>query len=62
MCFDSLHALLEDRVTPGLTDDEIGPLDHHDADEERCVAGELHNLSLFVCLEAGGTQGKRINE
>lgn len=46
----SLHALLEDRVPPGLTDDQIGPLDDDDADKERRVARELHNLPLLVCL------------
>ena len=46
----SLHALLEDRVPPGLTDDQIGPLDDDDADEEGRVAGELHDLPLLVSL------------
>lgn len=46
----SLHALLEDRVPPGLTDDQIGPLHDHDAGEERRVAGELYDLSALVCL------------
>lgn len=45
-----LHALLHDRVLPSLTDDQIGPLDNDDADEEGCVAGELHNLPLLVSL------------
>lgn len=46
----SLHALLEDRVPPGLADDEVGPLDDDDAGEEGRVAGELHDLPLLVGL------------
>ena len=46
----SLHALLEDGVPPGLTDDQVGPLHNDDADEEGRVAGELHNLPLLVSL------------
>lgn len=46
----SLHALLEDGVPPGLTDDQISPLHNDNADEEGCVAGELHDLSLLVGL------------
>lgn len=46
----SLHALLEDRVPPGLTDDQIGPLDNDNADKECRVAGELHDLPLLVGL------------
>ena len=47
---DILHSLLQDGVPPGLTDDQIGPLDDHDASEEGCVAGELYDLSALVCL------------
>lgn len=47
---DSLHALLEHRVTSGLADDDICPLHHHNTDKEGCVASELHNLTLLVCL------------
>ena len=47
----SLHPLLEDRIPPGLADDQVGPLHHHDADKEGCVAGELHDLPLFVGLK-----------
>ena len=43
-----LHSLLEDRVSSGLTDDEIGPLDHHDGDEEGGVAGVLQDLPVGV--------------
>lgn len=52
----SLHALLEDRVPPGLADDQVGPLDDDDADEEGCVAGELHDLPLLVGLQADGSR------
>ncbi len=45
-----LHSLLQDGVPPGLTDDQIGPLDDHDTGEESCVAGELYDLSALVCL------------
>lgn len=45
-----LHSLLKDRVPPGLTDDQIGPLDYHNAGEEGRVAGELDNLSSLVRL------------
>lgn len=48
--FYSLHALLEDRVPPGLADDQIGPLHDDDADKEGRVAGELHDLPLLVSL------------
>lgn len=47
---DLLHSLLEDRIPPGLADNQIGPLHNHNAGEECCVASELHNLSLFICL------------
>lgn len=48
----SLHALLEDRVPPGLADDQVGPLHDDDAGEESRVAGELHDLPLLVGLQA----------
>lgn len=47
----SLHPLLEDRVPPGLTDDQISPLHHDDTDKEGCVASELHDLPLFIGLK-----------
>lgn len=50
VCFHSLHALLEDRVPPGLTDDQISPLYDDDAGEEGRVARELHDLPLLVSL------------
>lgn len=46
-----LHALLEEGVPPGLADDEIGPLDDHDAHKEAGVAGELDDLPLLVGLK-----------
>lgn len=52
--WDSLHALLEDRIPSGLTDDQIGPLHHHDADKEGRVTRKLHNLPLLVGLEERG--------
>lgn len=44
------HPLLKEGVPPCLTDDEISPLDDHNAGEEGCVAGKFHNLSLFIGL------------
>lgn len=58
MFLHSLHSLLEDRVPPGLTDDQIGPLHDDDADEEGRVAGELHDLPLLVSL-TGNTKQKQ---
>ncbi len=46
-----LHALLKERVPPGLADDEIGPLDDHDADKEAGVAGEFNDLPLLIRLQ-----------
>lgn len=46
----SLHALLKERVPPGLADDKIGPLDDYDAGEEGGVAGEFNNFPLLVGL------------
>lgn len=43
-----LHALLEERQSPGLTDDQIGPLHNHNGDKESCVAGVLQLLTLSV--------------
>lgn len=43
-----LHPLLEDRIPPGLTNDQVGPLHHHDTDKEGCVAGELHDFPLLI--------------
>lgn len=45
-----LHALLEEGVPPGLADDEVGPLDNHDAGKEAGVTGVFHNLPLLIGL------------
>jgi len=43
-----LHALLEERQSSGLTDDQISPLHNHNGDEESCMAGVLQLLTLGV--------------
>merc|ERR1719193_1677966 len=43
-----LHSLLEDRVSSGLTDDEICPLDNHNRDEESCMTSVLQDLPVSV--------------
>lgn len=50
-----LHALLEERIPPGLADDQICPLHDHNAAEEGRVAGELNNLPLLVGLQETNT-------
>jgi hypothetical protein len=40
--------LLEDGVLPGLADDEVGPLHHHDRHEEGGVAGVLQDLTVPI--------------
>ena len=42
------HALLEDRVLSGLTNDEISPLYNYNGDEESCMACVLQYLSISV--------------
>jgi len=44
------HALMNDRVTSGLTDDEISPLNDHDRHKERRVTRVLQRLPLSVRL------------
>lgn len=56
---DLLHSLLEDRVPPGLADNQVSPLHNHNAGEEGSVAGELHNLSLFICLKLSSKEDVR---
>lgn len=56
---DVLHSLLKDGVPPGLADDQIGPLDDHNAGEEGCVAGELNDLSALVSLRYRRVQEKK---
>jgi len=43
-----LHSLLEYRVLPGLANDQISPLHHHDGHEESCVASVLKNLAVSI--------------
>lgn len=50
-----LHALMKERVPPGLADNEISPLDNHNADKEAGVAGELDDFPLLVGLPGGST-------
>lgn len=50
------HALVDDRVTARLANDQISPLHHHDGDEESGVAGELESLAVAVGLEIGEEQ------
>lgn len=50
------HALVENRVTASLTDDQIGPLYDDDRHEERGVAGELEGLAIAVGLRARGDE------
>ena len=44
---------MEDGVLPGLADDEIGPLDHHDGNKEGGVAGVLEDLTVPRRKEGG---------
>lgn len=53
------HALLDDRVTPCLADDDVRPLHDDDADEERGVAGVLKNLPLVIGLSKEGKNNAR---
>ena len=63
-----LHALLEDRVEPGLTDKKVCPLDYDNADEEPSVTSLLQCLTSVVCLKItkssehknGGFNAKRL--
>jgi hypothetical protein len=41
-----VSCLLEDGILPGLADDEVGPLHHHDRHEEGGVAGVLQDLTV----------------
>lgn len=43
-----LHALLKEGIPPGFADDQISPLDDHNAGKEGCVAGEFNYLPLFI--------------
>lgn len=46
-----LHSLLEDRIPSGLTDNQVCPLYHHNADKECCVASEFYNFPLLISLK-----------
>ena len=50
------HALVDDRVLPGLTDDQIGPLHDDDGHEEAGVAGVLKHLTLSIGLQASTSE------
>ena len=43
-----LHSLLEDRVSSGLTDDKICPLDDNNRHEESSMASVLQDLSVSI--------------
>ena len=43
-----LHSLLEDRVSSGLTDDQICPLDDNNRHEESSMASVLQDLSVSI--------------
>ena len=53
----SLHPLLEDGIPPGLADDQVSPLHHHDADKEGRLARELQHLPLLIGLGKDGQRG-----
>lgn len=46
---------MKERVPPGLADNEISPLDNHNADKEAGVAGEFDDFPLLVGLPGGST-------
>ncbi len=46
-----MFCLLEDGVLPGLADDEVGPLHHHDRHEEGGVAGVLQDLTVPINIK-----------
>lgn len=48
-----VHALLDQRVPAGLHDQKVGPLGHHNGNEEGRLAGRLQNLALVVGLKTG---------
>lgn len=47
---NSLHALLEQGQTAGLTDDQVSPLNDDNGHKECCMAGVLQLLPLGICL------------
>lgn len=46
-----LHSLVDNGITPCLTDDQISPLYNHNRHEESRVTGELKFLTVGVSLE-----------
>ena len=46
-----LHSLCEERISPGLTDDQICPLHDHNTDKEGSVTSEFQDLALAVSLQ-----------
>uniref|UniRef100_A0A8W7PTJ8 Uncharacterized protein n=1 Tax=Anopheles coluzzii TaxID=1518534 RepID=A0A8W7PTJ8_ANOCL len=52
------HALVENRVTASLTDDQIGPLYDDDRHEERGVAGELEGLAIALLRRPNSFSGR----
>lgn len=42
---------MNDGVPPGLTNDEVSPLDNHYGNEERRVTRVFQNLPLSITLE-----------
>lgn len=49
---------MEKRVPPGFTDDQISPLDDHDAHKEAGVAAELDDLPLLIGLQVEARQNR----
>lgn len=47
------HSLVDDGITTGLANDQIGPLYDDDRDEESGVAGVLQGLPVLVGLNRG---------
>ena len=54
---DSHHALVDDGVAPGLTDDQIGPLHDDNGHEEGRVTSVLQHLALGVRLHGAAYRG-----
>lgn len=53
MYWDPLHSLLEEGVHACLADEQVRPLDHHDAGKETGVTGILQLFPLVVALGHG---------
>lgn len=45
------HSLMENGVATSLANDQIGPLNDHNRDEERSVAGVLELLAVEIGLK-----------